>query len=83
MVSNMDEDMGVDTDTDVGVLRVAGQHVTAGGWVQWQWADRQCYVAHAMAASGCAAAERSGGSEGRIGGTGSGVMLITGRTWRQ
>ena len=58
----MDSDMGVDTDTDVDVLRAAGQHVTAGGWVQWQWADRQCYVAHAMAASDCAA-EGSGGSE--------------------
>jgi hypothetical protein len=82
MVSNMDSDMGVDTDTDVDVLRAAGQHVTAGGWVQWQWADRQCYVAHAMAASDCAA-EGSGGSEGRIGRTGSGVMLITGSTWWQ
>jgi hypothetical protein len=42
--------MGVDTDTDVDVdvLRAAGQHVTAGGWVQWQWADRQCYVARVI-----------------------------------
>jgi hypothetical protein len=78
--------MGVDTDTDVDVdvdvLQAAGQHVTAGGWVQWQWADRQCYVAHAMAASDCAA-EGSGGSDGRIGRAGSGVMLITGSTWWQ
>jgi hypothetical protein len=82
----MDSDMGVETNTDVDVdvdvLRAAGQHVTAGGWVQWQWADRQCYVAHAMAASDCAA-EGSGGSDGRIGRAGSGVMLITGSTWWQ
>jgi hypothetical protein len=35
-----------------------------------------------MAASGCAA-EMRGGSEGRIGRAGSGVMLITGSTWWQ
>jgi len=47
MVSNMDEDMDVNTDTDVDVLRAAGRHVTAGGWVQWQWAGRQAVLCSA------------------------------------